>query len=1471
MMKTDTSTGLEIAIIGIGCRFPDADNWREYWRNLCEGHESVRFAEEVQPSENTADGKQVNAMVTLQGKDLFDYAFFDYSITEAALINPLHRVFHQCIWEALEDAGCNPDNTKMPVGLYAGACDDTNWKVYTLLERDARRVDDFTLSVINNRDYLSTLLAYKLNLKGPAININTACSTSLVAVNMACKALLTGETRIAIAGGVSMSSRIRDGYVYQQGMIYSEDGHCRAFDKDASGTIVGEGAGAVVLKRLKDAQADGDHIYAVIKGSAVNNDGNRKVGFTAPSVEGQMECIRKAQVMARVEPDSIGFVEAHGTGTRLGDPIEVAALNKAFNSSTSFRCALGAVKPNIGHLDTAAGIAGLIKAALTLKFRQIPPTINYKEPNPEINFKDGPFYVNTRLEKWESPDNKPRRAAVSSFGIGGTNAHVVLEEAPVRVADKEETENCHLLTLSARSEKTLQQYMKQLSDFLRIQSDINPADLAYTFQTGRRHFAFRKTMTFPDISGLSDNLRGSTGNTVPLTAKPKAIVFMFPGQGAQYLQMGKTLYDSLPVFREWMDKGFEIISTATGRELRAVLWSSGTDTNALHETSNTQPLLFLVEYALAKYLMSIGIRPDYMIGHSLGEWVAASLSGVFSFEDALKLIVERGRLMGSTAPGTMLGTALSREEAVPYLSDVVSLAAVNAPAQTVFSGATDALSALEAILKEKGVPCVRLRTSHAFHSYLQEPVLPVFRQHLEQVTMNKPVIPFIANTTGDFITDDMAVSPDYWAGQLVRPVLFASGVEQILARQPDTQFIETGPGQSLCGMLKTMGVTAHRMVNMMKQTRDTTGDLEVMMQGIGRLWEQGVEADWEHFYLKKRNKVCLPTYPFDAISFPAEVDTYGMLSDNRDLQPDARSNATADWCYQIQWRQSQGSAAARISMEEDTVVLCSNNDELDERILQSFRSKGATCIPVMQTAAEDTHKAVFVVDPLREDTYRQLFGSLDYSGEACTRVIYRWDKIPVDTPYQARAVYAALLNLVRGFVAVYPAAEMKLDVVVNGMFNVSGYEAVCPDKATIAGALRVISLEFSNITCRLIDMAESSTDTMDGVLKELLRPVTEREVAIRGIRRYVKSFEKIVPEQQLAAFKKGGTYLVTGAAGGMGQLLSVFLAEKYSANLVLVSRKALPDTNIRQLELAGAQVYNLVADVTAEITMQQGWQAAVSRFGGIHGILHTAGIPDKGGVILRRNDMDDQQVFAAKITGTQVLLRISQGHPMNFLVCFSSISAITGSFGEAGYVAANAWMDALAETNGHGYPVISLQWTALKETGMAVNSLEHLLPEEKQARLANAITNQEFITVLQQAISTGLSAVVISPYNVNRIVEKRALPPVREAVAAARLVRDRPLLSTPYTAPETATEKKMTIVLSAFTGIENIGSEDSFLDLGIDSLKSMMLMKELKSTFNVDFTLKQLLEYHTVSKLSSLIDEITFITNKTERTSKLTI
>jgi phthiocerol/phenolphthiocerol synthesis type-I polyketide synthase E len=882
MSATDAlshSYGSAIAIIGLACRFPDAEDADEFWKNLRDGVESISFFSDEELLCSGVDSsvfnhpRYVRAKGVLKHAEYFDAAFFGYSEREAEIMDPQQRVFLECAWQAIENAGYDPEGYEGLIGVYAGSSINT-YAIRILQSSNdvAQRLGGMQVVLGSDKDFLTTRACYKLNLTGPGITVQTACSTSLVAVHLACQSLLTGECDIALAGGVSVSVPLKSGYVYQDGGIKSPDGHCRAFDARAQGIVGGNGVGVVALKRLTQALVDRDSIHAIIRGSAVNNDGSFKVGYTAPSIHGQAKVIAEALGVAGVEPESISYIEAHGTGTELGDPVEIAALTKVFQSTTNKKrfCAVGSVKTNMGHLDAASGIAGLIKTVLSLKNKMIPASLHFEEPNPQINFADSPFYVNRSLSDWQTK-GEPRRAGVSSFGIGGTNAHLILEEAPATVVSGE-GRPWKLLALSAKTESTLSKRVEGLIEYLKKNEDANLADVAYTLLIGRRQFNHRSFVLCRSVADAIEKLTGGEGNRISTVSKrgeqPQA-VFVFPGQGTQHVNTALDLHEGDRDFKRELDRCSEYLKAILGIDLRSVLYPEAAQINyAIEELNKTylaQPALFAVEYSLARMWMSWGVQPEIMIGHSVGEYVAACLAGVFSLEDALSLIAARCRLMQSLPRGKMLAVKLSEEEIWPHLGPGLSLAVINGVRQCVISGRTGAIQELEKRMNEQGVAYHALETSHAFHSDMVDPIVEDFVKQVSKVKLNEPKVPYISNVTGKIITPPEAIDPHYWGRHLRDTVRFSDGVKELLKGKQKV-FIEVGPGQALTSLIRQQinRVERHQAWPTLRRAGGAQTDFEVLLNTAGKLWQAGANPDLKAYYAnERRNRLPLPGYPFE--------------------------------------------------------------------------------------------------------------------------------------------------------------------------------------------------------------------------------------------------------------------------------------------------------------------------------------------------------------------------------------------------------------------------------------------------------------------------------------------------------------------------------------------------------------------------------------------------------------------------------
>jgi malonyl CoA-acyl carrier protein transacylase len=874
-----------VAIIGIAGRFPGAKNIKIFWDNLCHGIESIDFFDTTELSSDNPDWlnnpNYVKAGGVLDGIEYFDANFFGYSPKEAEILDPQQRIFLECAWEALEDAGYNPQSYPGCVAVYAGAGMNTYFinNVYPHLNAHNRSfletMADVQLTMGQEKDFLPTRVSYKLNLTGPSINIQTACSTSLVAVHQAINSLLRGECELALAGGVSIRVPQKTGYIAQKNGIFSPDGHCKAFDADAEGVVFGNGAGIVVLKRLADAIADRDNIYAVIKGSAVNNDGWQKVSYAAPNLEAQASVVFQALEKAGIDPSTIDYIETHGTGTNLGDPIEIAALTQAFRetSQKTGYCAIGSVKTNVGHLANAAGIAGLIKTVLALKYQQIPPSLHFKRPNPHIDFENSPFYVNTQLSPWKTKES-PRRAGVSSFGMGGTNVHLVLEEAPLESNEALNERPWQILTLSAKTPAVLRELAQRYLGYLDADRDTPLADICFTANTGRKHFNHRLTVLAESKRHLREQLADfeQLGTSVVKNQnQPSKIAFLFTGQGSQYLGMGYQLYKTQQTFRKTLDRCDEILRPYLKKPLIEVLYppsvqsfEESTGDELIHETAYTQPALFALEYALFELWKSWGIEPDFVIGHSVGEYVAACVAGVFSLEDGLKLIAERGRLM-QTLPqaGKMVALLASEEEIYPVIApypQAVSLAAINSPQSVVISGKSEVIEIICDNLEAKEIKIKPLTVSHAFHSPLMEPILADFKRIAQQISFSPPQIPLISNVTGQIATQEVTTA-DYWCRHIRQPVRFADGMETLQQQNIDV-WLEIGPKPILLGMGRQC--LPDREGLWLPSLRLPQGDWQQLLSSLAQLYLKGIAVNWLGFdrdYPRRREH--LPTYPFE--------------------------------------------------------------------------------------------------------------------------------------------------------------------------------------------------------------------------------------------------------------------------------------------------------------------------------------------------------------------------------------------------------------------------------------------------------------------------------------------------------------------------------------------------------------------------------------------------------------------------------
>ena len=1356
----------DIAIIGMAAHLPGAPSVDTYWRNLRDGVCAIRRLDAdalLATGEDPALIRQPNYVpfaAPLDGFAGFDAEFFGFSPKEAAILDPQHRQFLEVAWESLENAGQPALADAGRVGVYAGCGMGTYFFVNLCSNRDlVRDVGLFLLRHTgNDKDFLSTRVSHVMDLRGPAVNVQTACSTSLVAVHQAVQALLGGECDMALAGGVTIELPHARGYLYKENEILSPDGACHAFDHRAKGTVFGSGAGCVVLKRLADAQRDGDHIWAVVKGSAINNDGAQKAGYLAPSVEGQAAAVAEALSVAGVTADTVDYVECHGTGTYLGDPIEVAALTQAFRESTdaSGFCCIGSVKTNIGHLDTAAGVASLIKAAMAVHHGQMPPSLGYEAPNPAIDFDTSPFRVNDRLSDWPRADH-PRRAGVNSLGVGGTNAFVVLEQPPAPAPSDESDWPFQLLTLSARSKGALDQAGANLAAHLQAQPDQALADVAFTLMEGRRALPRRRVLvaeTHAEASRLLES--GDKGRVFTHTALDDPdIAFMFPGGGAQYAGMARDLYATEPVFADWMDKGLSVLEPKLDYDLRA-LWlpepgHEAAANKALKKPSVQLPLIMITEYALAQMLMSWGVQPSVLIGHSMGENTAACLAGVMGFEDCIGLVHLRGRLFDTVPAGGMLSVPLSLDALQPHLGPDIDIASLNAPDLTVVSGPDAALQALAGRLAEQGVETQRIAIDIAAHSRMLEPILADFRAYLASITLHAPKLPVISNRSGKPLTAEQAQSPDYWVDHLRQTVRFADGLAA-LAESADRIYIEVGPGKALSSLARMQGtIPAQQVLAALRHPDEDIADDLYHIGLLGRIWALGGSFDRAQLWGEsRRRRVPLPTYPFQRSDYfiqPAAVEAAKTVSEPM------RLDDIADWGTRLHWL-PQG-AALDIDIQTElgaaplSWLIFADDAGTAAPVIDRLRGAGHG---VQVVRAGDVFRRLddgwqIAPEQGRAD-YDRLVQELIAADVMPDRIAHFWlaegkpRHRPGSSPFQhhmERGFYS-LFFLGQALADEGIAAPLHVTVVTSGAAAVRDQALAFPEKATIAGPVGVIPRELPGVTVATLDIEPVTRNAplaVDAVLEEMLATPANTRAALRAGRRLAQVLRPLPLEPGAGPdMPQGAVWVITGGFGGIGLRLAEELHRRHGAKLALIARTPLPPRGdwarvkadptdprtpriaaVERLEALGAQVTVAGADVCNIVQMREALDQVRATLGPIHGVIHAAGHIDDA-PLAAKSPADVDAVLAPKLHGLRVLDQLLPDGAIAELILFSSTSTLTTPLGQVDYVAANAYLNAFAQSRAGGQTrVMALDWGIWAEVGMAAEAMADRMGTPKPAPL----------------------------------------------------------------------------------------------------------------------------------------------------------
>ena len=1474
--STSIRTGLEIAVIGMAGRFPGAPSIEDYWQNLKSGRESlVELSDDHLRRQGVSEAELRNPNFIRVGGllddwDSFDATLFGYSPREAEILDPQHRLFLECAWAALEASGYASNRYLRPIGVFGGA--GMNGYLLNLYSNSEIRnsISPYELFVGNDKDFLTTRVSYKLNLTGPSVTVQTACSSSLVAVHMASQSLLAGECDMALAGGVAVS-KLR-GYLPQQGNIYAHDGHCRAFDRDATGTVAGNGVGLVALKRLEDAIHDGDSIEAVIRGSAVTNDGAQKVSYTAPQVESQAAAIRQALARAEVTADTVTYIEAHGTGTQMGDPIEIAALTQAFREQTDRRqyCRIGSVKTNIGHLDAAAGIASLIKTVLALKHRQIPPSLNFTAPNPQIDFQASPFIVNAELTQW-APEKTLRRAGVSSFGIGGTNAHLILEEyrdtntpEPTktneldRLLEGEPNDSLRsddqlvMLPLSAQNREALSQRKKQLADFLREHPTTNLRDVAFTLHEGRQPLPYRLAIHTQNTSSAIQQLSDAKLPENP--ADHPSTVFLLPGQGSHSHAIAD-LYQDEPTFQH----AFEECKRMP----------------VLAETPANGPIqrdcldLFCNQYSLAQVLKSYGVVPTAMLGHSFGEIVAACLAEVFSLDDALRFVSLRARLMDNLPPGAMTVAQISADQASAFCRNDVSLAAVNSENLITVTGPLTQIERTETQFAAKNIAFQRLSCHRAFHSKMTESIAEEVTEALSHFELKEPKIPFISCVTGTWISPEEATSAEYWGRQLRQPVQFASGVKTTSDLHRPL-YIQLGSGKTLTSLVHDWSVAFDPSKS---ETNDSGGtnrkrrSTRVTLDVVAQLWSRGVNIEWPKTQTDESppKRVSLPTYPFQRQRFWVAPDNILTTSNSETPQ---LSNGVHQWVYQPIWRRRSTptnpvaktersrwlifTAEGLQSSELAKLIERSGNDVFQVRPGERYEQTGFRQFTIRFGNGDDM--ATLFADLRERDSIPDhiVYDSMTHSGDHPRAPEAAKQEGDINAPpNSSTGAPDGLLELLLQIADL--EQPIQLSILTTESEDVIGTESICEQSAAWKGIALVAAQEHPQLGCRIIDlkMATDSTPQCSETLwNELCHPARNGVVAHRGRYRWEFDYEAMGTSTDRTPPTSAGTYFLVGdVSSEVGRAWANSILNESDTTLAVIHTD--PEAAERYENAFQGTWHNeriIQLNSTSSETLEKTLEGATEQLGTPTGIFicgPTAN-PKSAAPLTLLDENHWTYNSQSRIDVARAVARFASERRIHFICVQSSMSAVLGGIGLAAYSASNLTLEAFVtnQTRNSQTSWYSICWDAIH------TNTEGSTTEDQSVRLPNqelALQPEEVWDVTKYILSCSPG----TPFVVSRIpLEIRLKEWVQPTwlgkalnghTSGRRDLTERPELSNEFVAPRNEAEKQVTEIWEEMLKIQGIGIHDNFFALGGHSLLAIQIIGRLRDTFNVDLEIRHLI------------------------------
>lgn len=1485
--KKSATNCADIAIIGMSCRFPKANSIHEFWDNLCKGKVSYGSFTKEQLGDKgfkLDDENFVPVRGILSDIEYFDANFFGFNPMDASITDPQQRLFLECTSEALEQAAVIASQPGIKISIFAGMADSTYLHENLLKNRWIHQeTDRLQQRIATSIGMLSTQTSYHLNLKGRSLNINTACSTGLVSVAEACRELMMGTSDVAVAGAVSIVVPQVDGYLYKQGSIESEDGQCRPFDANANGTVFSNGAGVVVLKRLDDAKRDNNTIFAVIKGAGVNNDGSDKLGYTAPSVSGQIECIRDALLSSKINADEVGYLEAHGTATSLGDVVEIEALSSAFTETTDRKqyCVLGSVKGNIGHMDIAAGMGSLIKTALCLYHQQIPPMPNFKAYNPHIDFKNSPFFINTKLMDWSS-ESAHRYAGISAFGVGGTNVHLILGDY-IKPISKPKIDAESLIILSAKSEEALHQSQTNLVDFVGKTINTTPlslTDLAYTLQTGRESYPWRSFCIAKTKDQISRDTLQWHENELDLSLH-SSIIFMFPGQGMQYHKMAFDLL-KIPFYSSWIKRGVKIAKSYLDIDLLELI--NNPDDERLHQTQYAQPALFLIEYALAQLFIHLGVKPNAVIGHSIGEYVAACLAGIFSFEDAIALVCQRGFLMATAPKGEMIAVDCSKEEIKPYLKNT-DLALHNSLKNVVVAGLSRSIEEVKQSLEKSGILYYPLKVSHAFHSKMMEGIEQSFKGLFSNLTLSPPSLPMISNLTGTWLSVNEAINLDYWYRHLRHTVEFYEGIETLL-EDSHPLFIEIGPGQSLNRFLKPIANLHQKKVVSLSSLPDrlfATETINHFLTAIGHLWQYGIQIHWQALYEHKQPKLIpLPTYAFQKQRYwitPNLTNPY--------MEEPVPQMYKPSWIRQKAYLNL--SLLSEETLKEHDWVIFSDSSSMSSAIITLLETNSIT--PIIVTI--DNHfrqdsKTHFKINPYYKSDYENLFKAL--KGKAKNLIVlhlYSYtnelNAIPrkMEIDDQLTRSFDSLLYLTQSYLQEFSnQSPLNIAVITSGTELIIGTESINPINATLRGACRVIMQEYPQVKCKLFDLnpienPEDNKNLVSKLIDSSLNINWNENTILIPLRHGYQWIETFTPalsaKKMVTRLKNQGVYLITGGLGGIALSLSEAIAKTVSHPiLVLISRRTLPnhkewdfilqnsnhnDFNLIQklhrLEKLGATVIVKEVDIAEFEPLNDIIQECIERFGKINGLIHTAGLSIPTLAELTSKEISFE-IFKPKIYGTFNLIKALEPLSLDFVVLTSSLAALLGGYQQLAYSSANSSLDAFSKSlllPSCSF-ILSINWNTWKEVGIAANAA--LKGEANFLGQGNDITTSQGQALFLQSLQGNDHQVAIS----NRPIESVTVPKLQEEPSSSlgpKINRQSLKIAIEYSPPENDIERKLIQLWQGALGIENIGIHDNFFSLGGHSLKAISLIAKINKAFNSTLPVTQIYQDSTIRKMSKTL------------------